>query len=67
MQTISLPIKQYETLRREAALYRTVFRKKEIMGYPIELYTDERIREFMELDKIPTSLQRKLRKILGRK
>ena len=66
MQTITIPTKQYEILSREADLYRKVLSKGK-KGYPIELYSDKQIREFVDQDTISARLQRKLRKVIDRK
>ena len=66
MQTITIPKIEYQTLIRDAMLYRRVL-KKSTNEYPIEEYTDERIREFLVNDKIPVRLQSKVRKFSAKK
>ena len=66
MQTITIPKTEYQTLIRDAMIYRRVLRKS-TNEYPIEEYTDERIREFLLNDKTPVRLQSKVRKFLSKK
>ncbi len=62
MSTIVIPEKQYETLRKQASLYREVF--SGVRRNFVEQYSDGRVEEFLKEDKIHKALKEKIKKFL---
>jgi len=66
MATITIPKKQYDTLRRQASLYRSVLKKEEGL-FPMELYSSSRLKEFLREDVVDPKLRNKVIRLLRKK
>lgn len=64
MTTITLPKTEYETLRKKASLYEQIFRSMPKRFLETELYSKERIKDFLEQDKIDEEAKKRLKNLL---
>jgi len=64
MSTITLPKTEYEILRRKASLYEQIFSFMPKRFLETEDYSRERIKEFLEQDKINKETKRRLKSLL---
>jgi len=62
MLTVVIPEKQYETLRKQASLYKEVL--SGIRGSIIEQYSERRIEEFLKGDKVSKKVKEKMKQLL---
>jgi len=63
MNTVTIPKTKYQILEKRAELYSRLLEKEE-ENFPIELYSADRIREFLREDKVSTAMRRKVQKLL---
>ena len=61
MKTVTIREKEYNILRKQALLYRTLLKKLEKDMFPTEQYSRERIKEFMAEDRIDSKLAASVR------
>jgi len=66
MATITIPQKTYQELVKKAQIFER-FRAIMREDYPVETYSDERIKEFEKSDKISPRLKDSLNLILKRR
>jgi len=66
MATITIPRKTYQELVKKAQIFER-FRAIMREDYPVETYSDERIKEFEKSDKISPRLKDSLNLILKRR
>ncbi len=64
MATITVPKKKYEQLERKAALYNRLLERAE-KRFPIELYSDERMKQFLKEDAVSPRARRTIGKLLA--
>lgn len=63
MATITLPKTEYEILERKAELYSQLLEKEE-KSFPVEIYSLQRIREFLKGDNLSIKDKNKVKRIL---
>ncbi|TSC75330.1 MAG: hypothetical protein G01um101433_904 [Parcubacteria group bacterium Gr01-1014_33] len=66
MDTITLPKKKYQRLEKQAALYQNILKMEKGL-FPIERYSDSRLKEFLQEDQISPSVRRKAKRLLKKK
>jgi hypothetical protein len=52
MTTVTISKNKYETLKKQASLYEKLLKPVSKQKWPLEDYSEKRIREFMRADKI---------------
>lgn len=65
MNTVTVSKKEYETLKKKAALYGQVFQDVSKRMFGIEEYSDKRIREFMKEDRLDPKIRQRIERILS--
>ena len=63
MQVVTIPKTEYEILEKRAKLYSRLLAKEE-RRFPVESYSEERVKEFLAEDKVGDAIKSKARKIL---
>lgn len=63
-KTITLPKTKYEILRKQASLYEEVFRFLPEKIFGVEEYTEKRIKEFTQEDKIDKKTKAAIKQLL---
>lgn len=64
METITLPKTKYEIIEKKASLYEKIFKFLPQKFFGAELYSDNRIKEFLKEDKINQKTKNCLNKLL---
>lgn len=64
METISIPKPKYEILKKQALLYKEIFRYLPERFFGIEIYSQKRLKEFQKEDRIDKKTRSRLQKIL---
>ena len=64
MSTVTLPKTEYENLKKKASLYEKIFRFVSSQSFGIDSYSDKRIKEFMQEDRVDRKTRQKLEKLL---
>jgi hypothetical protein len=64
METISIPKPKYEILKKQALLYKEIFRCLPERFFGIEIYSQKRLKEFQKEDRIDKKTRSRLQKIL---
>ena len=64
METITLPKTKYETLKKQALLYKEIFRFLPEKIFGAELYSRRRLQEFKREDRLDRKTRACLNKIL---
>ncbi len=59
MATVTISKTKYNLLKRQAALYKSLL-SKESMVFPVEMYTQDRMRGFLKEDAFGSKLRRKI-------
>lgn len=64
METVNIPKTKYEILKKQALLYKEIFKFLPEKFFGIEIYTKKRIKEFQKEDKLSRETKKRLQKIL---
>lgn len=64
--TITIPQKEYRTLKQKAVLYDTVVLAVPREAFAIETYSEKRVKEFLREDKLPQKTTVQVKKLLKR-
>jgi len=64
MKTVTIPKTKYEILKRQALLYKEIFRYLPERFFGIEIYSQKRIKEFKKEDRLDKKTRDRLQKIL---
>lgn len=63
--TITLPKAQYEILKKRASLYTEMLRFIPELRWGIEEYSEQRIKEFIQVDRLARATRARLEKMLA--
>jgi len=64
METVIVPKTKYEILRKQAMLYKEIFRFLPEKFFGIEIYSQKRLKEFRKEDRLDKKTRNRLQKIL---
>jgi len=64
METITIPKTKYEILKKQALLYKEIFRFLPERFFGIEIYSQKRLKEFQKEDRLDKTTRNRLQKIL---
>lgn len=64
METVIVPKTKYEILKKQASLYKEIFRFLPERFFGIEIYSQRRLKEFQKEDKLDKRIRSRLQKIL---
>jgi len=64
METITIPKTKYEILKKQALLYKEIFRDLPEKFFGIEIYSQKRLKEFQKEDRLDKTTRNRLQKIL---
>jgi len=64
METISIPKNKYEILKKQASLYKEIFRFLPERFFGIEIYSRKRLKEFQKEDRLNKKTRNRLQRIL---
>ena len=64
METITIPKTKYEILKKQASLYKEIFRFLPEKFFGIETYSQKRLKEFQKEDRLDKKTRNRLQKIL---
>ena len=64
METVTLPKTKYEILKKQALLYKEIFRFLPERFFGIEIYSQKRLKEFQKEDRLDKATRNRLQKIL---
>jgi hypothetical protein len=64
METITIPKTKYEILKKQALLYKEIFRDLAEKFFGIEIYSQKRLKEFQKEDRLDKTTRNRLQKIL---
>jgi len=64
METVILPKTKYEILKKQSSLYEKIFRYSPERIFGTEIYSNNRIKEFLKEDKLDKKTKSRLQKLL---
>jgi hypothetical protein len=64
MKTITIPKTKYEILKKQALLYKEIFRYLPERFFGLEIYSQKRFEEFKKEDRLDKKVRDRLQKIL---